>query len=164
MKIHEVSNEVVECLERMSSNPWSGTIMEGYYALNNRAKGARGEEIVEVLLKQLGYSVNPAKHSSYDRIVNGINTEIKFSAATGRNNDFEFIFNHIGKGKEWEEVIFCGINGDLEIRMVRFNRDTFPYELFNTQQGGKNGNNDDLMCSGKQARALLFHENAEVLY
>ena len=163
MKIFETGNEVVECLERMSSNPWAGTIMEGYYALNNRAKGARGEEIVEVLLKQLGYAVTPAKTPGHDRIVNNIKTEIKFSAATSRNENFEFIFNHIGMGKDWEHIVFCGVNGDLEVRMVCFSRDTFPFELFNTQQGGQNGGNDDFMCAGKQAKALLFHENAEVL-
>ena len=164
MKIYNTNSNVIYCLEKMSTNPWANTIMEGYYALNNRVKGSRGEEIVEELLKQLNYNVSSAKNSGHDRIVNGIKTEIKFSAATNRNCNFEFMFNHIGMSKDWEEIIFCGINGDLEIRMVRFNRKTFPFELFNIQQGGQSSENDDYMCTGKQSCRLLFHENAEILF
>ena len=164
MKISETNRNVLNCLEKMSSNPWAGTVLEGYYTVNNRQKGARGEEIVEELLKQLGYKVQPPVATGHDRIVNSIKTEIKFSASTARNYDYEFTFNHIGLQKDWEEIIFCGINGDLEIRMVRFNRETFPFELFNTQQGGKDSGNDDYMCVGKYSRMLLFHENAEVLF
>lgn len=164
MKINEAGANVISCLERVYTNPWENTVMEGYYNVNNRQKGVRGEEIVEELLKQLGYEVKRRTNEGHDRIVNGIKTEIKFSAATDRNYNYEFTFNHIGLHKDWDEVIFCGVNGDLTVRMVRFNRETFPFEFFNVQQGGKNGGNDDHMCAGKRSTALLFNENAEVLF
>lgn len=163
MKISESNENVIKCLEEMSTNPWSGTIMEGYYASNNRQKGARGEKIVEELLKQFNMSIKQAENPGHDRIINGIKTEIKFSAATERNNDYKFTFNHVGLNKDWKEIIFCGINGDLEIRMVRFNKENLPIELFRVQQGGASSGNDDYMCVQERSKELLFHKNAEII-
>ena len=164
MKIDETNPNVISYLKKLSENPWVGTIMEGYYNVNNKVKGTKGEEIVEELLKSINYEVKPRTSAGHDRIINGVKTEIKFSAATKRNNDYEFTFNHIGLNKDWDEIIFCGINGDLEIKMICFNRDTFPFELFNAQQGGQKSNNDDYMCTGAKTALLMFHENGKILF
>ena len=163
MKLNSMSSNVVNYLEGLAYNPWNGTILEGYYALNPASKGSKGERAVEEILKELGYSVKPRKNAGHDRIINGVKTEIKFALAVNRNNNFQCIFNHIGMEKDWDEIILCCVNGDMEIRMVSFTKDNLPLELCSHQQGGRNGSNDDFMCNATNSYDLLYHENAKVL-
>jgi hypothetical protein len=95
--------------------------------------------------------------------MNGVPTEVKFALTTYRNCDYECIFNHIGLGKSWEQIILCCVNGDMDFRMVMFDKSNFPMELSDRQQGGKGGNNDDFMISGKKTHSILFHKDAKVL-
>ena len=164
MKISETNASVLNYLKGLSANPWAGTIMEGYYALNPASKGTKGEQIVEELLKQLGHTVKPRKNTGHDRIINGVKTEIKFATAVQRNSNFQCIFNHIGMEKDWDEIILCCINGDLEIRMVSFTKEDFPIDLCNRQQGGNKGANDDYMCNANSSYTMLTHKNAKVLF
>lgn len=147
----------------IAENPWKNTILADYYALSPVSKGSKAEEFVAKVLTDMGYKVERRRSTGHDRIINGKRTEIKFALATKRNYDYECIFNHIGLKKDWENIIFCCVNGDLTIRMVMFTRDTFPFEVFNTQQGGKSSGNDDYMTSGTRSKELLFHKDATVL-
>lgn len=164
MKLNDMSSNVVNYLESLAYNPWNGTILEGYYALNPASKGSKGEQAVEEILKQLGYTVQRRANAGHDRIVNGVKTEIKFALAVNRNESFQCIFNHIGMSKDWDEIILCCINGDMEIRMVSFSKENFPLELCSKQQGGRNSDNDDYMCNATNSYDLLYHENAKVLF
>jgi hypothetical protein len=163
MKLNNMSSNVTNYLEGLAYNPWNGTILEGYYALNPASKGSKGEQAVEEILKQLGYNVQRRKNAGHDRIVNGVKTEIKFALAVNRNNEYQCIFNHIGMNKDWDEIILCCVNGDMEIRMISFTKNTFPIDLCSRQQGGKDGGNDDFMCNANNSYNLLYHENAKVL-
>ena len=147
--------DVPELFEVETNNKWQDTPLERYYTLNNRAKGEQGENIVQAILESLGYIVEPRKNSGHDRIVNGVKTEIKFSAATDRNYKWQFTFNHIGFKKDWDEIIFCGVNGDLNIQMVKYSKDEIPLEFFNRQQGGESGGNDDFMSFNNKSTQLL---------
>ena len=88
-------------------------------------------------------------------------TAVALAAALGAD---ACIFNHIGMEKDWDEIILCCVNGDMEIRMVSFTKDNFPLELCSRQQGGKSGGNDDFMCNANNSFDLLHHEDAKVLF
>ena len=100
--------------------------------------------------------------AGHDRVIDEILTEIKFSLATrdkkgGAVTD-KFIINHVSVSKDWERLIFCGINPDeSEARIVFFTKEDFVAHLesddclFNVQQGGKKGGNDDYICTNVAA-------------
>ena len=161
MKLNEMDSNVINYLENLKNNPWEGTILEGYYALNPASKGSKGESIVSEILKSLNYDVKDRKNAGHDRIINGVKTEIKFALAIEKNYNFKCIFNHIGMEKDWDEIILCCINGDLKIKMVSFTKENFPINLCARQQGGNSGKNDDFMCAN--GHKLLEHENAHIL-
>ena len=149
-----------------NDNPWEGTYIAEYYKLTPKKRGTRAEKIIEKILTQLGYDVQPPTENNggYDRIVNGIKTEIKFGLAANRNEQWRTVFNHISMQKDWEQIIFGCINGDLSVRIVCFKRNNLPQYLLSCQQGGKKIQNDDFMISGKKSVELLFDENAEVIW
>ena len=140
-----------------STSPWVGTPLNDFYLLNPKAKGLQGEKITASLLTVLGYKVefNTTADKDYDLIVNGKKTEVKFSLSSKRNYNWEFTFNHIGFKKKWDQIIFVGINGDMNIHITKYNKEDIPFELFSPQQGGKKGNNDDFMSAGKKSTILL---------
>ena len=133
----------------ISTNPWSDTSVANYYALSNAAKGSAGEQIVESILKEKGYTVEPRVNTGHDRIINGRKTEIKFCLATKRNTQFKTTFNHIGFNKDWEDILFVCINGDGEIASALYSKENFPHDMIHHQQGGNTSDNDDFMISGK---------------
>ena len=162
MKLTDMGTNVTNYLNSLANNPWEGTIMEGYYALNPASKGSKGESVVEEILKSLGHTVKPRKNAGHDRIVNGVKTEIKFALAVERNCDYRCMFNHIGMEKDWDEIILCCVNGDLDIKMVSFTKEDFPIDLCSRQQGGNSSSNDDFMCNSTNSCALMANEKAKV--
>lgn len=140
-----------------SSSPWKGTPLNDFYLLNPKKKGGQGEKIAGAILEKLGYDVNydVPNNGGYDMIVDGKKTEIKFSLASTRNFIWQFTFNHIGFKKDWEQIIFVGINGDMNIHIVKYDKDNLPQDLLSKQQGGKKGDNDDFMCSGVKSTKLM---------
>ncbi len=148
-----------------SNNLWEGTPFEKYYQTGAKQKGALGELIVTSFLKNKGFSIEKSTDLGHDRIVNGWKTEIKFSCATKRNFDFLFTFNHISFCKDWDRIIFCGINGDLEARIVWFSKEDMKIllqeGLLKHQQAGKDNNLDDYCIMSKNSNKLLFHSRAK---
>ena len=64
-----------------------------------------------------------------------------------------FLINHISKNKDWDRLIFCGINRtENETRLIWFTKKDFcefvetTNDIFCHQQGGKKIKNDDYMC------------------
>ena len=166
MRVDAINDNVTTYIKNIDYvNPWENTILENYYNSNPASRGSKGEKIVSAILTNLGYDVKDreSKNTGHDRIINGVKTEIKFALAAERNTKYGCIFNHVGMQKDWDEIIFCCINGDLEIRIIKYTKDNLPMNLFNTQQGGKNSNNDDYMCNSTNSKALLFHENATII-
>lgn len=150
----------IDCPELFNcetNNPWVGTPLERYYSLDPKNKGSQGEKIASAILTYLGYNVQPPINTGHDRLINGVKTEIKFSAASKRNFNWQFTFNHIGFEKDWDNIIFVGINGDLNIHIVKYTKDNLPKELLNHQQGGSKSNNDDFMSTGKNSTQLLIN-------
>ena len=85
--------------------------------------------------------------------------KLKFSLAcrkAGKILKDTFIINHVSKEKDWERLVFIGINEKEEdMRLLWFTREDFKSHIaeayFNSQQGGKKINNDDYMCTKIEA-------------
>lgn len=137
-------------------NKWKDTPLENYYCVSPKQKGAQGEKIAEAILQELGYNIKPRTSAGNDRLVDGVKTEIKFSAASDRNYNWNFTFNHIGFEKDWEDIIFVGVNGDLNIHIVRYKKNELPKDCLSRQQGGKSSNNDDFMSTKEKSKKLMM--------
>ena len=146
-----------------SSNPWKGTPLEDYYALNPASKGNKAEEIVSKILTSLFYEVKPRLNPGHDRIINDVKTEIKFATAVNRNNQWQCIFNHIGFEKDWDQILLVCVNGDCEIRGVVFTKENFPKDLLSHQQGGASSVNDDYMINSGHSEELLFYRGGQLI-
>ena len=153
-------------IDSNAQDPWEDTPFKGYVFMSPKQKGEFGERFVSKYLTAELCDVKRAKTSTagHDRVVNGILTEIKFSLATrnkkGGVKKDSFIINHISRDKDWERLIFFGINPDEEdARLVWFNKEDFIANLesdeclFAHQQGGKSIENDDFICT--KVAALL---------
>tara|TARA_R100001086_G_C11753275_1_gene236017 strand:+ start:75 stop:632 length:558 start_codon:yes stop_codon:yes gene_type:complete len=164
--INEVFNYLVEDAQweklNRHNNNWSGDLVfKDYHKLGNKQKGVAGEYFVENLMGQMGYKVIPPTDPGHDRIIDGYKTEIKFSLAVSKGNqiiDDKFIINHVAVGKDWERLIFCGINPQdsksKRVQMYYFNKEDFAdyistgdRTIFKHQQSGSKVGNDDYICS-----------------
>jgi len=155
--------ELSNYIAKNTVDPWSDTPFRGYAYMSPKQKGEFGEMFVSKLAEQGGNKVEKAHSSTagYDRVINDMKVEIKFSlACRAKTEDFgvhkdQFVLNHISKGKDWERLIFCGVNPKEEdLRILWFNKADFVKHIesecvscFNTQQGGKKIQNDDYMCT-----------------
>lgn len=151
-------------------DPWVNTNFKGYVHMSPHAKGEFGERFITILACQEGHDVKHAHSATagHDRIINGMKIEIKFSLATrvGKRtgakvqSDYgvitdSFIINHVSKGKDWDRLLFCGINPrEKDKRFIWFTRADFTKYVesgtagcFKIQQGGKKIKNDDYMCT-----------------
>ncbi len=138
-------------------DPWEDTPFKGYVYMSPKQKGEFGERFVSSYMMNADHIVKRAKTSTagHDRVIDDIRTEIKFSLATrnkkGGVNEDQFIINHVSKDKDWQRLIFFGINPDENnCRLVWFTKEDFlnNFEgLFMHQQGGKGIKNDDFICT-----------------
>ena len=160
-----------EYIRGMINDPWIGTEIEGYKFIGNVPKGKVGEVYVSNYMKdELGSKVLPpdcGSNGPYDRIIDVIDTEIKFSAAHSDNSadvptikrnkhdEVSWTINHVAVEKCWERLIFCGmdlVNGVAVPNLVWCTKQDFidclnETTLFKRQQGGQDGTNDDFMCA-----------------
>lgn len=144
-------------IEDNLSDPWTGTLLQGYVHLSPLQKGEFGERLVSKLLELKDmHVVRPSQtFSGFDRLIDGIKTEIKFSVAlrdgSGNVSKDSFFVNHVSKDKDWERVIFLGLNDayGLENRFMFFTKEDFVENVdsesspFRVQQSGNKGGNDD---------------------
>ena len=147
-------------IDANAQDPWHDTMFRGYVFMSPKQKGEFGERFVSHYMQSEECLVERAATSTagHDRVIDGILTEIKFSLATrnkkGGVKKDSFIINHISRDKDWERLIFFGINPDEEdARLVWFNKEDFIANLesdeclFAHQQGGKSIENDDFICT-----------------
>lgn len=156
-----LDGELTKYVKANVQDPWKKTPFEGYVFMSPKQKGEFGERFVskfftEFLLSSVQKA--PSGTAGYDRVIDGIRTEIKFSLATrdktgGMKKD-QFIINHVSKGKDWERLVFFGINPDEgDCRFFWFSKEDFLTHinsstcLFASQQGGKAIGNDDYICT-----------------
>jgi hypothetical protein len=156
------------------------------------SKRAQTVNILLNIFKSLGSTVvatRDSKHkgTDFDMVVDGFKTEIKFSLANSKGNKInvdKFIINHVAVGKNWDRLVFCGINpmGSSErVHMyfadkqdfkdymdsfvvparatddIKLRKQIFGTCVFKPQQGGFKTLNDDYMCTNfKKLVALPF--------
>ena len=152
-----------EYIENNTNDPWVGTVWERYVFMSPKQKGEFGERLVDKFLTNKGHGVLRASTSTagHDRVVDDTLTEIKFSLAQRNKGDVAddmFMINHVSIGKDWERLVFFGINKYDEPRLVFFTKEDFiknREEFFKNQQGGKKIKNDDYICSGKKVKELI---------
>ena len=157
-------------------DPWENTRFKGYVYLSPKQKGDFGERFTEKLLKMNNFDVKPAEKSTsgYDRFVNDKKCEIKFSLATrnkkeNKLNKDSFIINHVSKDKDWDFLLFIGINPEpSDIRIIWFKKEDFKNNCsvcFHVQQGGKKIENDDYMCTkiNELCKCEWVHEGIDSL-
>jgi hypothetical protein len=139
-------------------DPWIGTPFEGYVFMSPKQKGTFGERFVSKYFMLKGSKVEKPKNTGHDRIIDDKLLEIKFSLATrdkkGGINEDQFIINHVSKDKDWERLVFFGINpSEDNCRFFWFCKEDFIQHLesdecvFASQQGGKSIGNDDYICT-----------------
>jgi hypothetical protein len=162
-------------IEQNLTDPWIGTPFEGYRNLGNKQKGEYGERLVYDFFRRNGAVVAkpPTSTSGHDIVVNNILVEIKF-ALSHTNNKFgtikqdTFIINHVAVGKDWQRLLFVGINENiLDTRAKFMEKHVFVelfknqiefYKYFSVQQGGTHGNNDDFISADRKLYRLLNSE------
>ena len=151
-------------------DPWLNTPLQGYVDKNNKVKGKYGELFAKKMLVSLNHTVAPSPSSGYDLISNGINTEIKFSAANRNSknkallNIDVFTFNHLSTDKEWDRAILIGINlinnqcieSVFWFTKADFSACVSRNEYFGRQQGGKDGMNNDWMFATNPVKWQKF--------
>ena len=139
-------------------DPWVGTPFESYVFMSPKQKGTFGERFVSKYFELKGSKVEKPKSTGHDRVIDDKLTEIKFSLATrdkkGGINEDQFIINHVSKDKDWERLVFFGINpSEDDCRFFWFCKEDFIQHLesdecvFASQQGGKSIGNDDYICT-----------------
>ena len=152
---------LAEYIQKNTFDPWKGTQFEGYVYMSPKQKGEFGERFVSAFFKNMMRSVvKRAKTSTagHDRVIDNILTEIKFSLATrdgrGGVKKDSFIINHVSRNKDWERLVFFGINPEEnDARLYFFTKKDFIKHInsedciFAHQQGGKSIENDDYICT-----------------
>jgi hypothetical protein len=152
---------LTDYIQQNAQDPWIGTSFQGYVFMSPKQKGEFGERFVSKYFQAKGHEVKRAKTSTagHDRVIDNILTEIKFSLATrdkksGGVKEDQFIINHVSKDKDWERLVFFGINTTEEgSRLFWFTKEDFLNHmksddcLFASQQGGADIGNDDYICT-----------------
>lgn len=165
IKSHILDNSLRDYIEDNLQDPWKGTELEGYVYLSPKQKGEFGERLVSKILTSLNFLVEKASTSGHDRIIDGIKTEIKFSVAIrDRENGVikdNFFLNHISIGKDWERLIFLGINSlaENDYYLVYFTKNNFIENIaspfISIQQSGSHSGNDDYFVSRVHSKDFL---------
>lgn len=156
---------VREYIDANLYDPWTNTPFEGYVLLGSKKQGTYGERFISAALQKLGFIVKDPLNAGHDRLVSLSEdplkkAELKFSLA---QRDCKkqivkpdvFSINHMAISKDWDRMIFCGINPQShESPFIFITKEDFIAEMqlsepvFKPQQSGKKGGNDDYIIQG----------------
>lgn len=104
-----------------------------------KAKGKRFEQISQELFEHKGHIVWKSKNSNYDRIVDGMEFEIKGSTITKGHDDY-FSFLQIRPDQQYDFLIFVSFWFDGEIKVYKIPKekvlDFISAGVFKKQHGG----------------------------
>jgi hypothetical protein len=160
-------------------------LFKDYHAISTKQKGMAGEYYVSGFMNHKGHMTKGPISSDHDMIIDGYKTEVKFSLAHTKKQKGDkkigydcFIINHVATKKDFERLLFMGINplescdrvnykNSLALersrrRLLWFTKKDFvkymnsgKNNVFNHQQTGKKGKNDDYMVTNIKAFANL---------
>jgi hypothetical protein len=152
-----VKSDLRDFIVTHQTDPWIGNPLEGYVHIDNGNKGKFGEMFVEKYMTLLGYQVDERTDPGHDRVIDGMKIEIKFSLANrhkGIPKKDLYLINHISVDKDWDRLIFFGINPVYnESRFFFFDKSDFVENLDHLkrekivyhQQSGNRGGLDDFV-------------------
>lgn len=112
---------------------WNGSPFQWLIGLAPRRKGAIGEKLIDLWLVANGYKVKRATHSGCDRIVNGINFEIKMSTLWGSGI---YTFQQL-RNQDYAQVFCLGLSPEIVHGWVIPKEVMWEHSL--AQHGGKAG-------------------------
>lgn len=116
---------------------YKGSPFEKLVMLHSRSKGAIFEDIVEEFMTANGHVVQHCSTSEYDRIIDGINVEIKGSTLWKDTN--AFTWQQIREKEEWQAIIFLAVYYD-RIEIYYDTRDhILSYPQLQPQHNGGKG-------------------------
>ena len=161
-----VTSDLRNYIKDEQGDPWIGTPFEGYVNLENGQKGTFGEMFVENYMKHLGFTIDKRTDVSHDSIIDGKKIEIKFSIANKVNGvprKDRYLINHISLSKDWDRLVFFGINPVYEeSRFLFFDKEDFQTNIQNLkdkkiishQQSGNRGELDDFVVQKSKVPKL----------
>jgi len=124
---------------------WKTTQFPYYPTLKLPDKGKLGEKLTKTLMKAVHNSkVKGRKNPGHDQIIDDWKTEIKLSIRLVP----EFIYNHISVKKDYDRLLFLGIDAKTNIMYPYFmTKEDIINHLpnFSHQQGGVSVKNDDFL-------------------
>lgn len=131
-KFIEVTNGLsAEYAERLE--PWVASPFAWILTLPSRTRGTVGEKIVALWLTANGCAVTRPPHSGCDRVVNGINMEIKFSTRWEHGG---YVFQQL-RDQDYESVFCLGVSpNDVHAWLIP---KAVAWEHAVPQHGGKLG-------------------------
>ena len=158
-----VSSDLRAFVNKSTFDPWIETPFEGYVNMSPSQKGQFGEIFVSNFMETLNCNISDRQNTQHDRVIDGYKVEIKFGLA---QRDYDkrcvvkdnFTINHVAKDKDWDRLVFFGINPNQEdCKLFFFDKVDFLQEfdtlmqtnIFMHQQTGKKSGNDDYMCPNK---------------
>ena len=131
-KFIEVTNDLsATYAERLE--PWAASPFAWILTLPSRTRGAVGEKIVTQWLTANGCTVKAPPHSGCDRVVNGINMEIKFSTRWEHGG---YVFQQL-RDQDYASVFCLGVSpNDVHAWLIP---KAVAWEHAVPQHGGKIG-------------------------
>jgi hypothetical protein len=167
--------------------PWHTSKFYSWQKSGNKVKGIIGEDLLEkcilpdynIKVEKVGGS---ADHDLIDT-TNGLNIEVKTGFALKTNgliSSDKFMWQHIGLHKNWDILVFIGVNHEDTTKMhIRRGWRNNPESLvirfipkkdirllidrgyLKKQQGGQSGSNDDWMTGTNLLRDTEYLKNYE---
>tara|TARA_A100001015_G_C14923216_1_gene685178 strand:- start:634 stop:1290 length:657 start_codon:yes stop_codon:yes gene_type:complete len=159
--------DLIAYIKENNEDPWKGTPYQGYVFMDPKQKGEYGERFVSKMLESIGMDVKraPTATDGHDRVVNEKRVEIKFSVTQkdkkGGTKNGVWIMNHVATNKDWERLIFVGVLSHEKIIACWFTKEDFVNHLqcseccFKRQQSGKDGGNNDYICTDKSLLTFI---------
>lgn len=145
-----------------AENPFAGTVFAQLRQYDNSNRGKFWETFAQLFLSQSGATISPRIAPGHDLIVDGVKTEIKGALSIKGDTRPVAMFNHVGKGKDWEEIWLIVGTPENKIFMAKHNRETLTtINVLKPQQGGNSAGNDDFFITGiKNCLAAFTPANA----
>ena len=172
-------SKFLSTLDGTEQDAWRKSKFYAWQSQGNKQKGITGENMIAEYLTDAGY-INDKQgggSASYDLCFNGVKIEVKTSFAMKDKGTIvadKFKWQHVGIDKDFDYIVFLGINAEQDLMKVRrgwredieevnilwFSKkdiEKFISEGSMTiQQGGASSDNDDYWTSANFFKEINY--------
>jgi len=151
--IEMISEELLQPEDR--DTRYDKSVFKHIKSMGAKQKGKYYELITEDVMKKLGYNVENPKSTEYDRIIDGVKTEIKGSTLNKGTDVFSFL--QIRPDQDYEELVFSMFYPDKLVIMKMDKELTLKHindNKFKKQHGGNKGNSGTYCYYGNEETLL----------